>query len=402
MRLKIEDKLSHPLPIYGGSPQGTLLGNLIFIVATSKIDKNIIYAESVQQQQERNSPQPDSQRRLEEVLSLSTSGESIVNETPPSDSESVIYFKSSRTNRTLDTSDESSTSTDSIIEHQEIRNQLIPEGWESGTPMVVKYVDDVLGSEKLFAPAGKSHLSTNKQKCSIHAFNSEIMIDSITLNAAKLGLKVNEKKTQMVCVSGSHTVHTGTFILEPRSGTKVLSSDEMKILGFNFSSKPTVDRHVDLMIRKAKKRLWLLRNLKNAKATRKDLLDSYTCFIRPIFDYCANVYHPMTTKQMDYDIEKLQTSALRIIYGYDKSSCELLDISGLPTHKERREELFNNFCKKIYNNPRFKEDWLQERTFVGPNIRNQKIIIEKYARTSRLFNSPLYAIRRKINDIYVN
>ena len=43
MRVKIDRVFSNPLPINGGSPQGTLLGNLIFIVATSEIEKEIVY-----------------------------------------------------------------------------------------------------------------------------------------------------------------------------------------------------------------------------------------------------------------------------------------------------------------------------------------------------------------------
>ena len=46
MRVKIDNVFSDPLPINGGSPQGTLLGNLIFIVATSELDKNVVYTPS--------------------------------------------------------------------------------------------------------------------------------------------------------------------------------------------------------------------------------------------------------------------------------------------------------------------------------------------------------------------
>ena len=41
MRVRIENTFSTAMPINGGSPQGTLLGNLIFIIATADLDKNI-------------------------------------------------------------------------------------------------------------------------------------------------------------------------------------------------------------------------------------------------------------------------------------------------------------------------------------------------------------------------
>ena len=50
MKVRIEKSFSDALPINGGSPQGTLLGNLIFIVlsfiATSNLDKGIIYSDT--------------------------------------------------------------------------------------------------------------------------------------------------------------------------------------------------------------------------------------------------------------------------------------------------------------------------------------------------------------------
>ena len=93
--------------------------------------------------------------------------------------------------------------------------------------------------------------------------------------------------------------------------------------------------------------------------------------------------------------------ALRIIYGFDKTHDHLYALSNLATLKARRDELFEKFCTKLHGNKRFREEWLPERVFEGPNIRKQKIILEKHAKTNRLYNCPIYAIRRKLNDILV-
>ena len=77
---------------------------------------------------------------------------------------------------------------------------------------------------------------------------------------------------------------------------------------------------------------------------------------------------------------------------------EILSESGISTLEERREHLFNNFCQKTYNNERLRQQWLEERVFIGPDLRSQRIIKEKHANTNRLFNSPLYTVRRTIND----
>ena len=98
----------------------------------------------------------------------------------------------------------------------------------------------------------------------------------------------------------------------------------------------------------------------------------------------------------------MQQSALKIIFGYNHSQEELLSLSGLPSLEERRSVLFRNFCMKIYSNSRFREQWLDTRIFTGHDLRNQNIIVEKFARTERLYKSPLYTIRRNLNDILIN
>ena len=67
----------------------------------------------------------------------------------------------------------------------------------------------------------------------------------------------------------------------------------------------------------------------------------------------------------------------------------------------RRDALFIFFCLKVHSNPRFKDlkKRLQERTFTAPNLRPQQIIKEAYARTDRINKSPLFTIRRTLNDI---
>ena len=176
----------------------------------------------------------------------------------------------------------------------------------------------------------------------------------------------------------------------------------MKILGFSFDSRPTVERHTEELRKKFRKRLWLLRNLKYARADAKDLVDCYSCFLRPVLEYCCSVYHPMLNSTQSTSLEKLQYAALKIIFGYNHEKADLLRLSGLSTLEERRKKLFENFCQKIHKNERFRNIWLQERVFEGHDLRRQRIIVEKYARTQRLYKSPIYSIRRKLNDLNVS
>ena len=151
--------------------------------------------------------------------------------------------------------------------------------------------------------------------------------------------------------------------------------------------------------KKFRKRLWLLGNIKRATKNTDELLKCYCSFLRPILDFCSNVYHPMINITLATVLEKLQLSALKIILGYRLSSDELLEKAELTTLQERRETLFRSFCMKTHNNARFRDQWTEEKTFTDYNLRKQNIIKEHHSRTERLYNSPLFALRRKLNDI---
>jgi hypothetical protein len=107
------------------------------------------------------------------------------------------------------------------------------------------------------------------------------------------------------------------------------------------------------------------------------------------------VYHPLLTKEQAATIEKLQAQALKCIYGFGKSYATMLEMSGLTCLEERREEAFLKFARKT-SEGRFK-NWFPKR----PNtrsLRDQKTYIEQYARCDRLYKSPIFAMRRLLND----
>ena len=94
----------------------------------------------------------------------------------------------------------------------------------------------------------------------------------------------------------------------------------------------------------------------------------------------------------------MQSRALKIIYGFDLSYEEILEMSGIETLWTRRERLLDKFIVKLTKNPRFSEDWLPQKKFHHLDLRTELIYQEKYARTERLYRSPKYFIRRRLNE----
>ena len=90
---------------------------------------------------------------------------------------------------------------------------------------------------------------------------------------------------------------------------------ETKLLGYWLTSdlKPTM--HVEFIVGKAMKRIWIIRRLKSVGASDRDLAAIFTVLIRPILETCCPVFHPQLTDQDRHDIERVQKIACKVILG---------------------------------------------------------------------------------------
>ena len=140
--------------------------------------------------------------------------------------------------------------------------------------------------------------------------------------------------------------------------------------------------------------VWVLRHLKIAGFSEPELAVVYRTVIRPALDYCTVVYHPMLTDEQDQAVERMQAQALKCIYGYADSYATMREKAGVTTHRARHIELCDKFTRKVADSPRF-EGWFPRRT--GRSGRHGEEYQEFQARTDRLFNTPLYYFRRRLN-----
>ena len=53
----------------------------------------------------------------------------------------------------------------------------------------------------------------------------------------------------------------------------------------------TWNKHVDTIVKKAGKRLYMLYQLKRAGSTQKDLVSVYVSVVRPVLEYACPVWH---------------------------------------------------------------------------------------------------------------
>ena len=317
MRAKIGRTLSDSRRIKGGSPQGTLLGNLLFTIATDEIEDG-----KTTEPNTATNPNAHIQSETYEDIGHCVSTPAGIERTLSGLSEiSGLDGEPLRLcERTLryDMSDSESDEDRSLQHTFWINEHPPPNHWSPRPLTTVKFIDDITAASKSYLPASYEIFSQNKPERIIHAKECQDFYNRVVNNGKILGLHVNPKKTQLVCVT-SAIGSTPTAYIELPTGERIKSQESLKVLGFHIGSTPGMAEQVKHLQKCYRGRAWIIRNLKRAGLSKKDLVDMYKTLVRPVLDYMAPVYHPMLSLDQRKIIERLQMRTLKTIYGYDKS-----------------------------------------------------------------------------------
>ena len=94
---------------------------------------------------------------------------------------------------------------------------------------------------------------------------------------------------------------------------RVKSARVLIIVGLIIQGDMKWNEHVNSIVKKAGKRLYMLRIQKRSNANIETLLTVYTTVIRPVLEYACQVWHFNIPDYLCEEIEVVQKHALRII-----------------------------------------------------------------------------------------
>ena len=405
MAVKIGDVLSRPRTVPGGSPQGSILGNFLFCATTdcfTELDDN----RSNVSDDGVTLPNPEEPRSSPPapppyVASTPTTRGQFAQFRPPacfndldgsfqSDDESFHFFRFGRINP-LDSTDE-----------EEDEEDISITGVENGIVESYVYIDDFNSIEPISLANAPSHITTHKCRIKVRAARSERLFGKINALATEIGMQVNSKKTQMLCVHPCIHNHVETYI---RAGEdKIESTESLKILGFSFNNKPNANYHVRGLIERFYDRLWTLRFLKRAGLSNDKLLEVYYTVIRPAIEYSSIVYHTLISNELSEKLESIQRQAMRIIYGYEGNIRNRMEENSISLLGDRREEAMLRFALKNERNSKYGGRWFEETRKTGRSVRPTTMskYVEKTHRTDRLKNNPINYMTKLLNEHYRN
>ena len=190
-----------------------------------------------------------------------------------------------------------------------------------------KYVDDLTISEVI-----PKHSQSNMQH----------ELDYISNWCESNYMKLNPKKYKELRVNFQRALPDLAQLTI--DGTPLETISSYKLLGLQIQNDLKWNEHVDIITKKAAKRLYIIRTLKRSEVPDDDLISIYTSLIRSILDYGCAVWHTCLPSFLVEKIERIQKRFFRVIFPH-LSYREALALTGCPRLEDNRQRL----CLKLFN-----------------------------------------------------
>ena len=196
----------------------------------------------------------------------------------------------------------------------------------------------------------------------------------------KNNMQLNAKKTKEMCFNFSKTPCDFPPIIV--DDTPIEKVHESKLLGVTINDSLTWESHIYSIIKRASKRIYYIILLKRSGIAASDIFQVYGSLLRPLVEYCCQVWHFRLTKALSSQLEGLQKRKCRKVYT-DLSYEQCLSITGLPRLEDRRELLCLNYFRKVTDPSHKLFNLLPPKRSYKYNIRSKHIFERYKCRTNR-------------------
>ena len=209
-------------------------------------------------------------------------------------------------------------------------------------------------------------------------------------------MKLNQSKCKSMVFNFTKNYQFSTR-LEVDNET-IATVKEIKLLGTILTDDLKRNQNTNHKVKKANKRMEILRKVSNFGASWDDLKNIYILYIRSLLEQSCVVWHSGLSAENKQDLERIQKSALKLILKEKYVSYNYaLNILELDSLEERRELLCLEFAKKCLKNDKMK-------SLFPKNAKNHEMLTRfkekyevNYANTERLRKSPIIFMQRLLN-----
>ena len=330
MSVKVENYLSQPRPVNAGAPQGSVLGCYLFNIGVDDLEEGF---EGGQEQEEVHT----------ETLCRQSD------------------FPAASTPKRV--KDQPETALSPIAGRREnfrilprvanvppwILKPKDPRIRDAGIKSY-KFVDDSVNTSPVNMRSAQLLEDESGQFKKIVDKRTESLLQHVAENAQCKGMKINAKKTSLMCVSAA--VSFKPLVQVELDGQVVSCKEEMKILGVTIDSDCSFRSHVEKIRTNLRRRTWALSKLRRRGVKEDLLVKAYTGLIRPVAEYAAPAWHSLLTAERSELIERQQTQALKNIFGVGLSAVKMRKKANIELLQKRRAAACVKFVKKCVSNSR--------------------------------------------------
>ena len=137
------------------------------------------------------------------------------------------------------------------------------------------------------------------------------------------------------------------------NGKEVELVDRAKLLGVTISNNLTWNAHIKQVIKKARKRLYYLVQLKRTRLPVEDIVLFYTSCVRSVMDYAVQAFYHALPQYLKNDLILLEKRAISIINPH-VDYLEAGEVLNMKLIEEHHNFLCKNLFDKIVNNANHK------------------------------------------------
>ena len=270
----------------------------------------------------------------------------------------------------------------------------------------LKYVDDLTVAESVNLKDKLVCVPNRPQPDSYHARtghslpNEQSAVYKQLMETAEYAtnnqMKLNLKKTKLMLFNPCTSVD---FMPDFQLDTQEIELvEEVRLLGVILRSDMKWTSNTEHMVKKAYKKLWVMRRLKELGANQQELIDIYIKQVRSLLELAVPAWQGAITQTERDEIERVQKAAFHIALGDSytsyKNALKYLELDSL---EHRRRKLCKKFVKKAVKHPKHQK-WFKPNHVTVDTRQHHPKFCEVVAMKERYKKSPISYLTGLLNS----
>ena len=203
-----------------------------------------------------------------------------------------------------------------------------------------------------------------------NTMQSELLAFKEYCTGSKLTINQEKSKAMLFNRAKKHDFSPELY-LTPGSRLEVV--EVMKLVGYQLRSDMRTITNTEYIIKRAWKRMWVVRRLKTLGASEQELLSVLRAQVLSVLQFATPAWSTLITEKESAQIESVLKTGLYLVYGkkYESFSWALRQAK-MSSLSEQRRKMFYNFTKGCIKSDKFKKWFATSEVPTGSVTRSKQ------------------------------